>query len=79
MATTELWGGEGRRASISVSTFEIDTVRGALKGIENERTDEVVEGERSEAAQAAGPISGDVVRTSVSAGKVSEEGSLDIT
>ena len=78
MATTELKGGEGR-ASISESTFEIDTVKEASKAIVGDRIDEAVEGERSEAAQAAGPTSGDALRTLVSEGKVSEEGSLDIT
>ena len=78
MATTELTGGEWR-ASISESNFKIDTVRGATKGIIGDRTDEGVGGEWSEAVQAAGPISDDTVRTSVPEGKVSEEGSLDIT
>ena len=78
MIATELQGGEGR-ASILESTFEIGTVKGASQGILGDRTDEAVEGERSEAAQAAGTISGDAVRTPVSAGKVREEGSLDIT
>ena len=52
---------------------------GESKGIVGDRTDEAAEGGRSEAAQAAGPISGDTGRTSVSEGNVSEEGSLDIT
>ena len=78
MTTTELQGGAAV-APISESTFEIDTIRGASKGIVGDRTDETVEGERSEAAQAAGPISGDTGRTSVSEGKIREEGSLDIT
>ena len=78
MTATELQRGAGA-ALLSGSTFEIGTGRGASKGIENDRTDEAVEGERSEAAQAAGPRSGDTVRTSFPEGKVSEEGSLDIT
>ena len=49
------------------------------ESIADEWADEAAREERSEAVQAAGPISGDTVRTSVSEGKVSEEGSLDIT
>ena len=49
-------------ASISESTFEIGTGRGASGGIVSGLTDEAVEGERSKAVQAAGPISGDIVR-----------------
>ena len=72
-----LQGGEGR-ASLSESTFEIDAVQGAPESIGDDCTDEAVEGERSEAIRAAGPISGDTVRTSVSESEVSEEGSRDI-
>ena len=78
MTATELQGGEGR-ASIFESTLKIDTGRGVTKSIVRDRTDDSVEGERSEAVQAAGPISGDAGRTSVSEGKVNEEESLDIT
>ena len=78
MTTKELQGGAGG-ASIPESTFEIGTGRGAPKGIVGDRTDEAEEGERSKAVQAAGTISGDTVRTSVPEGKVSEQGSLDIT
>ena len=78
MTATELQGGGGRE-SISESTFEIGTVRGASKGIVSDRTGEAAEGKRSEAVQTAGPISGDTVRTSFPEGKVGEEGSLDIT
>ena len=78
MIATELQGGEGR-ASISESTFKIDTtVKGAPESVVDGCTDEAVEGERREAVQATGPISVDTVRTSVSEGKVSEEGSRDI-
>ena len=65
VTATELQGGEGI-ASIFERTLKIDT--GAS-----------VEGKRSEAVQAAGPIGGDAGRTSVSEGKVNEEESLDIT
>ena len=41
-------------------------------------TGDSVEGERSEAVQAAGPISGDAGRTSVSEGKANEGASLDV-
>ena len=66
------------------STFEIDVISGVWErlvstspeGIVGEWADEAA---RGEAVRAAGPISGDTVRTSVSEGKVSEEGSLDIT
>ena len=78
MVTKELQGAAGI-VSISESTFKIDTERGAPKGIVGDLTGEAVEGERSEAVQAAGPISGDRVRTLVPEGKVSGEGSLDIT
>ena len=72
-----LQGGEGR-SSISKSTFEIDTVKGAPESIVGGCTDEAVEGERREVVQAAGPISGDTVRISVSESEVSEKGSRDI-
>ena len=72
-----LQGGE-ERASISESTFEIDTVKGAPEGIVDDCTEEAVEGERSAAVQAAGPISGDTVKTLVSESEVSEEGSRDV-
>ena len=75
MATKELQGSAGV-ASIPESTFKIAT---APKDIVGDLTGEAVEGERSKVVQAAGPISGDRVRTSVPEGKVSEEGSLDIT
>ena len=78
MTTEELQGGAGV-VSIFESTFEIGTGRGASRGIVSDRTDDSVEGERSEAVQAARPISGDTVRTSFPEGKVSEEGSLHIT
>ena len=65
MTSTELQGVEGI-ALIFENTLEIDT-------------GDSVEGERSEAVQAAGPVSGDAGRTSVSEGKVNEEESLDIT
>ena len=78
MTTEELQGDAGT-ASIFESTFEIGTGRCASRGIVSNRTDDSVEGERSDAVQAAGPISGDTVRTSFLEGKVSEERSLDIT
>ena len=78
MTATELQGGEGR-ASIVESTLKIDTGRGVPEFVVRDRTDDSVEGERSEAVQAAGPISGDAGRTSVSEGKVNEGESLHIT
>ena len=60
VTTEELQGGAGA-ASIFESTFEIGAGRGASRGIVSDRTDDFVEGERSEAVQAAGPISGDTV------------------
>ena len=65
---------------MSKSTFEIDAVSGVPESIGGDWADEAAQGEaRAEAVQAAGPRSGDTVRTSVSEGKVGEEGSLDIT
>ena len=69
---------------MSQSTFEIDVISGVWErlvsnspeGIVGEWTDEAA---RGKALQAAGPVSGDTVRTSVLEGKVSEGGSLDIT
>ena len=78
MTTEELQGGAGS-ASIFESTFETGAGRGASRGVVRDQTDDCVEGERSEAVQAAGTISGDTMRTSFPKGKVSEEGSLDIT
>ena len=78
MTATELQGGGGR-TSISESTVEICTVRGASEGIVSDRTGEAVEGKRSKAVQTAGPIGGNTVRTSFPEGKVTEEGSLNIT
>ena len=77
MTATELQGGE-RRASIFERTLKIDTGRGVPKFIVRDRTDDSAEGERNEAVQATGPISGDAGRTLVSEGKVNEEESLDI-
>ena len=78
MTATELQGGEGR-ASVFDSTLKIDADRCVRKFIVRGRTDGSVGGERSEAVQAAGPISGEVGRTSVLEGKVNEERPLDIT
>ena len=78
-ATTELQGGDKGIASIFESTLTIDTGRGVPKLIVRDRTDDSVEGERSEAVQAAGSINGDAGRTSVSDAKVNEEESLDTT
>ena len=61
-------------ASVLERTLKIDT-GDSVGGID---TGDSVEGERSEAVQALGPISGDAGRTSASEGKVNEGASRDM-
>ena len=78
MTAEELQGGAGA-ASFFENTFEIGSDRGASRGIVNDRTYDSVEGERSEAVQkGAGPIGGDIGRTSVSESEACDKESRNI-
>ena len=81
MTTSELEGGEGR-ASISNSTAEIDFANEVLGGSLWTTRERIAAGGccgAVDAVQAASPVNGDTLRTSVSEGKAGEEESLDIT
>ena len=75
MAATELQGGGGR-ISITECTGEsavyaaVIPIASVLEMTLKIDAGDSVKGERSEAVQASGPISGDAERTSVSKGKV---------
>ena len=82
MTAAGLQSGEGRVLKIGAGESVVNAAvlpsASILERTLKIDTGDSVEGERSEAAQASGPVSGDAGRTSASEGKVNEGASLDM-